>query len=100
MNAPARIPLDRDALPDWPRLMREAMAAAYLGISASMLREHGPKSKHVGRCAVWDRRDLDRWADALGTSSTDPQPLDRPAREAESEGVADRVRRRLANGSN
>ncbi|CDO35040.1 AlpA family transcriptional regulator [Novosphingobium sp. KN65.2] len=100
MNAPAAIPLDRSALPDWPRLMRETMAAAYLGISKSMLRDHGPASKHIGRCAVWDRRDLDRWADALGTNETDPQPLDHAQREAESESVADRVRRRLANGPN
>lgn len=100
MNAPARLSLDRRALPDWPRLMREEMAAAYLGISSSMLRERGPASKHIGRCAVWDRRDLDRWADVLGTSSTDPQPLDPLQREAEADSIADRVRRRLANGPN
>ncbi|KQM21917.1 hypothetical protein ASE49_00970 [Novosphingobium sp. Leaf2] len=76
------------------------MAAAYLGISASMLREHGPASKHIGRCAVWDRQDLDRWADALGTVGTDPQPLDHLQRQAEADSIADRVRRRLANGPN
>lgn len=80
--------------------MREAMAAAYLGISGSMLREHGPVSKHIGRCAVWDRRDLDRWADALGTAGTDPQPLDTLQRQAEADSIADRVRRRLTNGPN
>jgi hypothetical protein len=100
MTSPARLPVDRGALPDWPRLMREGMAAAYLGISASMLREHGPSSKHIGRCAVWDRQDLDRWADALGTASTDPQPLDPLQRQAEADSIADRVRRRLANGPN
>lgn len=98
MNAPARLPLARAELPDWPRLMREAMAAAYLGISASMLREHGPESKHLGRCALWDRHDLDRWADSLGTSSTEPQPLDQEEREAESAAAHARVLRRLANG--
>ena len=100
MNAHARLPLDRNTLPDWPRLMREEMAAAYLGISASMLRERGPASKHIGRCAVWDRRELDRWADALGTESTDPQPLDQSEREAEGGALLDRVRSRLANGAN
>lgn len=99
MNAPARLPLQRAELPDWPRLMREAMAAAYLGISASMLREHGPASKHLGRCALWDRHDLDRWADALGTTTVDAQPLDRAERDAESAAAHERVLRRLANGS-
>lgn len=99
MNAPARVPLDRAELPDWPRLMREAHASAYLGISASMLREHGPAAKHLGRCALWDRNDLDRWADALGTSRTEPQPLDRDERESESAAAHERVLRRLSHGS-
>lgn len=79
--------------------MREEMAAAYLGISASMLRERGPASKHIGRCAVWDRRDLDRWADALGGSDAVPPPLDQSEREAEGGALLDRVRNRLANGA-
>lgn len=91
MNAFAAI--DRQTLPDWPRLMREAMAAAYVGISASMLRAHGPKPKKIGGCAVWDRHDLDRWADALGG-----QPLDDTARAEEGGAIADRVRERLENG--
>lgn len=97
MNAHAA--LAREALPDWPRLMREPMAAAYLGISASTLRQHGPDPRHIGRAAVWDRRDLDRWADALGEVSRDPQPLDAGERAAEGAGVLDRVTERLANGS-
>lgn len=98
MNAPARLDrpsaIERQALPDWPRLMREAMAAAYVGISGPMLREHGPKPKHIGRCAVWDRHDLDRWADAIGG-----QPLDPRQREEEGAGILDRVQGRL-NGKN
>jgi len=84
----------RARLPNWPRLMREPMAAAYLGISASMLRDRGPEPKHVGRCAVWDRQDLDRWADALGG-----QPLDASARQDEGGDILARVNRRLANGT-
>ncbi|MGJ0236939.1 helix-turn-helix transcriptional regulator [Novosphingobium fluoreni] len=100
MNAPVRPPLSRAELPAWPRLMREALAAAYVGISVSMLREHGPPQKHLGRCALWDRNDLDRWADALGTTTSEPQPLDRDEREAEAAAAFERVKRRLADGSN
>lgn len=90
--------LTRTELPDWPRLMREPMAAAYLGISGSMLRERGPEPRHIGRAAVWDRRDLDRWADALGTTETDPQPLDADDRSREGDDISRRIEARLANG--
>jgi hypothetical protein len=58
------VPLARTALPDWPRLMNERMAAAYLSIGTTLLRELAPPKKIRGR-SVWDRRDLDRLADAL-----------------------------------
>lgn len=74
MNAQARI-LSR---PDWPRLLSESDAAAYLSIGTTMLREHGPRPKSLGRRVLWDRRDLDRWVDAL-----DGQPLDGSDAEAE-----------------
>ena len=57
--------------PDWPRLMPEADAAAYLGVGETMLREHGPTPKKWRGRTLWDRKDLDRFADAL-----DGQPLD------------------------
>ncbi len=66
MNAPARL----IARPDWPRLMSEPDAAAYLSISPTTLRQRGPKPKPLGSRRLWDRRDLDRWVDAL-----DGQPL-------------------------
>ncbi len=94
MNAQPSILLDRPALPDWPRLMRETMAAAYVGISGSMLREHGPAPKKLGRCALWDRNDLDRWADALSG-----QPLDEPERRAEADDAHRRIMERIANGA-
>lgn len=66
MAEPARL-----ALPDWPRLMSEPMAADYLSIGTTTLREHGPAPKRYGKRRLYDRQDLDRWADRL-----DGQPLD------------------------
>jgi hypothetical protein len=65
MGAHARI------LPDWPRLMTIELAAAYLSRSETVIRERGPKPKRDGRSILYDRHDLDRWADRL-----DGQPLD------------------------
>jgi hypothetical protein len=65
--------------PDWPRLMSERDAAAYLSIGATTLRERGPAPRKVGSRTLWDRRDLDRWADAL-----DGQPMSTADIEAES----------------
>ena len=97
MNAPARIdPPElphRDALPDWPRLMRAPLAARYLGIGETMLRTHGPQPKRLGGAVLYDRRDLDRWADALGG-----QPLDAAQRAAEAGDMVNRVLQRLGNG--
>ena len=56
----------RAALPDWPRLMSEPLAAAYVGIGTTMLRRNGPAPKAIGKRRLWDRIDLDRWADRLG----------------------------------
>lgn len=69
-------PVARQALPGWPRLMNERTAAAYLSIGTTLLRDLLAPKKIRGR-SVWDRRDLDRLADAL-----EGQPLD--GREAES----------------
>ena len=57
---------ERALLPDWPRLMCEEMAARYLSIGTTMLREQGPEAKRWGRRVLYDRNDLDRWADRLG----------------------------------
>jgi hypothetical protein len=80
----------RAALPDWPRLMDVELAASYLGIGATTLRESGPEPKRLGRRVLYDRLDLDRWADALGG-----QPLDAGEREAEGADLERRVRERL-----
>lgn len=84
----------RDILPDWPRLMDEPLAARYLSIGTTTLREHGPQPKRYGRRRLYDRRDLDRWADRLGE-----QPLDDKAREEEAAEEERRFfERRAANG--
>lgn len=58
-------------LPDWPRLMPEPYAAAYVGVSVSTFRNkvqsgHMPAPVRVtqGR-KVWDKKALDRFADGL-----------------------------------
>jgi hypothetical protein len=89
MNAPTRL-----TLPDWPRLMASDLAARYLDIGETTLREHGPQPKRLGRRVLYDRHDLDRWADALGG-----QPLDEPDREAEGDDITRRMKERMANGS-
>lgn len=55
------------------------MAAAYLSRSPTVIRDRGPQPKRDGRSVLYDRRDLDRWADTLGG-----QPLDEQERLAES----------------
>lgn len=77
----------RMLLPDWPRLMAEPQAAAYLSISTTTLRQHGPTAKRQGRRVLYDRRDLDRWADSLSE-----QPLTDPEQAAESADVERRWR--------
>lgn len=77
MGAEARI-----SLPDWPRLMSVDQASAYLSLGSTTLREMGPTPKRHGKRVLYDRRDLDRWADSLGD-----QPLTEveEAREASDE---------------
>jgi hypothetical protein len=62
---------ERASLPGWPRLMPIELAAAYLSRSPTVIRERGPAPKRDGRSVLYDRHDLDRWADRL-----DGQPLD------------------------
>jgi|GEM_PF-806907 len=80
----------RPVFPDWPRLMAEPMAAAYLGIGKTTLRDSGPEPKQLGRRILYDRHDLDRWADAL-----DGQPLDEEQKQAEGRSLEDRIKARL-----
>lgn len=46
--------------------MAAPLAAAYIGLSETTLRAVGPKPREVGKRRLYDRTDLDRWADRLG----------------------------------
>lgn len=81
-------------MPNWPRLLSRVEAARYLGISPTFLDEHGPKPKRLGRRVLFDIKDLDRWADALGG-----QPLDERQRKEEGDAVLERLKKRIADGS-
>jgi hypothetical protein len=72
--------MSRAALPNWPRLMCVDLAAAYLGLGVTTLREKGPAPKEYGKRRLYDRIDLDRWADRLGG-----QPLTVAEQQAEAD---------------
>ena len=59
-----RKPLPAD-LPDWPRLMSRELAGAYTGLSPATLTGLPIVVVRVGSRVLYDRNDLDRWADAL-----------------------------------
>lgn len=75
-------PAVRASLPNWPRLMNAEMASQYLGISATMFRTLDIRCRNIGRRVVWDRVDLDRYADRLSD-----QPLTPSERQAEASEV-------------
>lgn len=77
----------RPMLPDWPRLMNVEQAAAYVSLSATTIRANGPKPKHFGKRVLYDRHDLDTWADQLGG-----QPLDAAERQRASYDLERRFR--------
>lgn len=83
----------RYVLPDWPRLMSEDQAAAYLSIGTTNLRENGPKPKRHGRRVLYDRRDLDRWADRLGDQPLEEGPANDEAAEVERRFLEQRKKR-------
>jgi hypothetical protein len=78
MGDDSRLPKHR--LPDWPRLMPEEMAAAYLGVSLSQFRREQarglwPKPKRRGaRLNTYDRRELDDAVDRLEGGVNHPTP--------------------------
>lgn len=85
--------MSRVRLPDWPRLMTEKFAAAYFGVSTVTFRALDIKPLRFGRRVVWDRQDLDRYADRLGK-----QPHSKKERLAESKEVERRfLERRMRN---
>ncbi|MCG4260403.1 hypothetical protein K6W36_07365 [Acetobacter senegalensis] len=67
----------KPVMPDWGRLLRRELAAAYLGVSASkfsQLVQEGvlpaPRTFPGSTVNVWDRRELDGWADSLAETET------------------------------
>lgn len=87
--------MSRVRLPDWPRLMSDRYAAAYLGLSTVTFRGLDIKPRRFGRRVVWDRQDLDRYADRLGS-----QPQSRKERLTEAKEVERRFLERLkSNGT-
>lgn len=73
--------------------MSEPLAARYLSIGTTTLRERGPKAKRHGARVLYDRRDLDRWADSL-----DDQPLELIDEQAEAAEVERRFLERRKRG--
>ncbi|MEL6219944.1 MAG: helix-turn-helix domain-containing protein [Pseudomonadota bacterium] len=61
------------------RLMGASSAAKYLGISLETLRKLGIPRKVLGSRRLYERSDLDAFADTLGYE--DGEPPDDPARE-------------------
>ena len=55
----------RARLPDWPRLMPLPLACAYFGVCDKTFRSLGIAPRRIGRRVLWDRQDLDRWADGI-----------------------------------
>jgi hypothetical protein len=87
-------------MPDWPRLMNEADAAAYLSIGTTKLRAEGPRPKTWGGRTLWDRRDLDRFADALGAGSValDEQDAAAQSKDVERQFIERRKKKGTDNG--
>lgn len=83
----------RQMMPDWPRLMSAPQAAAYLSLSETTIRENGPTPKRYGKRVLFDRRDLDRWADALGDQPLDADEALKEAAEEERRFFEERARR-------
>lgn len=73
----------RHGLPNWPRLMSVNLAAAYLSISPTTLRQQGPKIIRIGRRVLYDRADLDAWADALNGQPPNESNFEAECREEE-----------------
>jgi len=63
--------LDSASLPGWPRLMRPELAAAYIDVSAPTLRALPIRRQRIGGAVLYDRLDLDHYADTLAKGSAE-----------------------------
>ena len=74
----------RISLPDWPRLMGAPLAAAYVGMSETKLREIGPQPVNADiRRTLYDRKALDRWIDRLSGMPLDDMEVEAETSEVE-----------------
>lgn len=73
-------------MPDWPRLMRAELAAAYVGVGREMFElevDRGVWPKPIARAGtgekramkMWDRRDLDAAVDRLAAAGKPSRTL-------------------------
>ena len=58
------------SLPDWPRLMKAPLAAAYVGVSETSFRSlvdegYIKRPKRIKGHVLWDRMDLDDYSNNL-----------------------------------
>lgn len=59
-----------------PRLLPAPAAARYLGVSESLLRTLPIPRRELNRKRVYDRADLDRYADTLPYEQKEGEPCD------------------------
>lgn len=83
----------RAQLPHWPRLMSDEIAANYLSISETTFRTLNIKCRRIGRRALWDRADIDRFVDRMKG-----QPLSRVAEAEEASEIERRFLERRRRG--
>jgi predicted DNA-binding transcriptional regulator AlpA len=58
-------------MPDWPRLMSLQTAAAYVEMSPNAFSQLPIKPRRVGSRVLYDKRDIDQWADDLSDTPRD-----------------------------
>lgn len=63
-------------LPNWPRLLTQAQAAAYCGVSPNFFAANvAIQATQIGGLKLYDRHALDRWIDALGHGTVDAHSI-------------------------
>ena len=64
---------DLSDLPNWPRLLSRAQAAAYVGLSEPAFGDRvgkvWPEAVSLGKRKLWDRRELDEAVDRLNRAN-------------------------------
>ncbi len=64
--------LDMSRLPDWPRMMSRAVAAAYVGVSENHFAAHFPiQPVRLGKRKLYDKSEIDSYLDNLSGRNDD-----------------------------